>query len=43
METVVRPPEAFGDNWSDGLERGDLDKLSDYFRSCTAAAPSTSP
>ena len=33
METVMRPPEDFGDNWSDSLERGDLAKLSDYFRS----------
>jgi hypothetical protein len=33
METMVRPPEAFGDNWSDGLARDDLAKLSDYFRS----------
>jgi hypothetical protein len=33
METVVRPPEDFGDNWSDSLERGDLAKLADYFRS----------
>src|SRR5580698_7290509 len=33
METVVRPPEDFGDNWSDSLEGGDLAKLSDYFRS----------
>jgi hypothetical protein len=32
METVVRRPEDFGDNWSDVLERGDLDKLSNYFR-----------
>ena len=33
METVVRRPEEFGDNWSDVLERGDLDKISDYFGS----------
>jgi hypothetical protein len=33
METVVRRPEEFGDNWSDILERGDLDKISHYFRS----------
>jgi hypothetical protein len=32
METVVRRPEDFGDNWSDGLERGEIDKLSNYFR-----------
>jgi hypothetical protein len=32
METVVRRPEEFGDNWSDVLEHGDLDKLSHYFR-----------
>jgi hypothetical protein len=32
METTLRRPEEFGDNWSDGLERGDLDKLSRYFR-----------
>jgi hypothetical protein len=32
METVVRRPEDFGDNWSDGLERGELDTLSQYFR-----------
>jgi len=33
MENVVRRPEDFGDNWNDVLERGDLDKLSHYFRS----------
>ena len=33
METVVRRPEDFGDNWSDVLEHGELDKLSNYFRS----------
>jgi hypothetical protein len=33
MQNVVRRPEEFGDNWSDVLERGDLDKLSHYFRS----------
>jgi hypothetical protein len=33
METAVRRPEEFGDNWSDLLEHGELDKLSDYFRS----------
>jgi hypothetical protein len=32
-ETVLRRPEEFGDNWSDNLERGDLDKLAHYFRS----------
>lgn len=31
-ETVVRRPEAFGDNWSDALEHGDLAKITDYFR-----------
>jgi len=29
----MHPPEDFGDNWSDSLERGDLAKLADYFRS----------
>ena len=33
METVMHPAEDFGDNWSDSLERGDLAKLADYFRS----------
>jgi hypothetical protein len=33
METTLRRPEEFGDNWSDPLETGDLDKLSKYFRS----------
>jgi hypothetical protein len=33
METAVRRPEEFGDNWSDVLEHGDLDKLAHYFRS----------
>ncbi|HUD89102.1 MAG TPA: hypothetical protein VMR17_21830 [Xanthobacteraceae bacterium] len=32
METTVRRPEDFGDNWSDGLERGELDTLAQYFR-----------
>jgi len=32
METVLRRPEEFGDNWSDVLEQGDRDKLSHYFR-----------
>ena len=32
METVVHPPEAFGDNWGDALESGDLAKITDYFR-----------
>jgi hypothetical protein len=32
METVVRQPEEFGDNWSDSLERADRDKISNYFR-----------
>jgi hypothetical protein len=33
METVLRRPEEFGDNWSDVLEHGELDKLAGYFRS----------
>ncbi len=32
METVLRRPEEFGDNWDDVLERGELEKLSNYFR-----------
>jgi hypothetical protein len=28
----VRSPEAFGDNWSDPLERSDLAKISAYFQ-----------
>jgi hypothetical protein len=32
METVLRRPEEFGDNWSDVLERGELDRLAGYFR-----------
>jgi hypothetical protein len=32
-ETALHRPEEFGDNWSDLLERGDLSKISDYFRS----------
>ena len=31
-ETVVRSPEACGDNWSEPLERSDLAKISNYFR-----------
>src|SRR5262249_38667611 len=31
-ETVVRSPEAFGDNWNEPLEGGDLTKISKYFR-----------
>lgn len=29
---IVQRPEDFGDNWSDELERGDLDKIAAYFR-----------
>ena len=32
IETVVRSPEACGDNWSEPLERSDLAKISNYFR-----------
>lgn len=33
LETMVRRPEEFGDNWSDVLERGELDRIAHYFRS----------
>jgi len=32
VDTVVRCPEEFGDNWTDTLERGDMPKIEAYFR-----------
>jgi hypothetical protein len=32
MENIIRPPEEFGDRWSDELETGDLKRIEDYFR-----------
>lgn len=31
-DDVIRPPEEFGDNWTDQLDPGDVDRIEAYFR-----------